>query len=109
MLFSVRRTIRFFFQRRRLGFDESELWNLDLTCAQLIAPRIRAFIDTFEARSVPCNKEQREWRETLEKMYTAFQLISNTDGATYILTDKEQEDIEEGLDLFREYFFHLWD
>jgi hypothetical protein len=105
---------RFFWQRRNRGFDDSELWSLDYTCAKLMAPRLRAFID-YGICGVPSKLAEPsieegtdEWREILEKIQKAFQAIVDCDSAMYMLTDKEHKEIEEGLDLFREYFFHLW-
>jgi hypothetical protein len=115
---------RFFWQRRFRGFDDSELWSLDYTCAKLMAPRLRAFIDTWDCRSAPMSCFDNNswpysdqdfedanviWRRSLEKMYKAFKLIVDSDGTTYMLSTEEQAEIEEGLDLFREHFFELWD
>lgn len=115
------RAWRFFWQRRFRGFDDSELWSLDYTCARLMAPRLRAFIDQFGGRSVPCSftsiqewkpitdEQCQAWVATLEKIQRAFQLIVDCDSATYMLSNEERQEIEKGLDLFREYFFALWD
>jgi len=114
---SLMRSIKFFWQRRTRGFDDSELWSLDYTCAKLMAPRIRAFIDQYGGRSVPCDMDEnisfedrsKAWVEILEKIYRAFKLTVDSDGATYILTEEEQKAIEEGLDLFRARHNDLWD
>jgi len=49
------------------------------------------------------------WLVMLEKMHRAFKLIVDSEGAMYMLTEEEQAEVKTGLDLFREYFFHLWD
>jgi hypothetical protein len=103
------RKARWFVQRRKRGFDDTELWSLDLTIAAFVEPRLRAFIDTFQARSVPSDMESEDWLEKLEKMHRAFYLIVKEDGKMMPPDSPESKEIEEGLDLFREYFFHLWD
>lgn len=106
---NAKRLVRFFFQRRRRGFDESELWSLYSTIARFVEPRLRAFIDTYEARSYPCDLTPEEWRSKLEKMHRAFVLITQEDGAMFMLKESELAEVEEGLDLFRVWFTHLWD
>lgn len=103
------RQARWFAQRRKRGFDDTELWSLDFTIAKFIEPRLRAFIDQFQARSVPCDMEQKDWLEKLEKMHRAFHLIVKEDCKMMLPDSPESKEVEEGLDLFREYFFHLWD
>jgi len=49
------------------------------------------------------------WLVMLEKMHRAFKLIVDSDGAIYMLTEEERTEVETGLNLFREHFFHLWD
>ena len=40
---SIRRHLKWFIQRRIKGFDERELWNLDITVAEFILPRFIEF------------------------------------------------------------------
>ena len=57
--------------------------------------------------SHPYGLTNKKWNKIVSKMVQAFDLIVNTDAARR--TDKEHEVVNEGLDLFREYFFDLWD
>lgn len=114
-LFDIKRNLKFFWQRRTRGFDDSELWSLDYTCAKLMAPRLRAFIDKacigVPGRmddSLPFEEREKEWKAILTKIQLSFQRIVDSDGATYMYSETEQKEIEEGLDLFREWFFNLW-
>lgn len=120
-LIMIKRKLKHFWQRRTRGFDNSELWNLDLTIARFIAPRLRAFIDEFNNPIVPVSVGQtgalkqydssksEEWKAKLEKMHKAFQLIVDSECAFYNLSTEQQIAIEDGLDLFRKHFHDLWD
>ena len=91
-------------ERRRRGFDNTELWNLDMTISRFILPRLKEFKDCTYGYPAKF-KSHKEWDEILDKMIEAFELTSS-DKSWYDL-DKDKI-IKEGLDLFREYFFALW-
>jgi len=111
------RPVRFFFQRRRRGFDESELWSLDYTFARLMRPRLRAFIDEFGGRSVPSflgeniaiEERSEEWLEILRKIHRALELMESCESAYYTLSEQEHEEVSEGLKLFSEHIRDIWD
>lgn len=88
-------------QRKKRGFDDTELWCLDCTIASFILPRLKVFREKL--CSHPGCMTFQEWKEILDKMIVAFKLynISFPD-------NDEAFKIEEGLDLFRKYFHHLW-
>lgn len=96
------------FKKERLenGFDESETWALDSTIAKFILPRLKCFYNDGDILSYPGNLTSKEWSEIVYKMVKAFDLIVNVDVAKR--TEEEVKAVEEGLDLFREYFFDLW-
>lgn len=96
------------FKKERLenGFDESETWALDSTIAKFILPRLKCFYNDGDILSYPGNLTSKEWSEIVYKMVKAFDLIVNVDAAKR--TEEEVKAVEEGLDLFREYFFDLW-
>jgi len=104
------RKIHFLWQRLTRGFDDSELWSLNTTVAAFIEPRLRAYIDTYN-HGFPMGLDggNEAWLVMLEKMHRAFKLIVDSEGAMYMLTEEEQAEVETGLNLFREHFFHLWD
>lgn len=93
-------------QRLERGFDSSELWSLKDTITNFVLPRLKVFAD--EPCGYPgCFDNENEWKEILEKMVRAFE-ISKKDGDGFVLTDKEGEEFDEGMELFKEYFFSLW-
>jgi len=86
------------------GFSNSELWNLDVSIAIFVYPRLRQFRDNLNG--YPGSMTEKEWVEILDKMLYAFELIID-DCSTF---DKEkQEQINEGLKLFGENLQCLWD
>lgn len=87
-------------QRLERGFDDSETWALDCTIAKFIEPRLRRFKEI--KAGYPANISEEKWDDILDKMIYAFECINKD--TTY---DNEDQ-VNEGLDLFRKYFFNLW-
>ena len=113
-------------QRLECGFDDSEVWNLDLTIAKFVLPRIERLKKTF-AGYPGFLKNENEWKEILEKICKAFRLYINCDNdciedlRTINLLHgddkpdelekilKDHEDYEEGMNLFFKYWKWLGD
>ena len=87
-------------------FPIEEVWNTDNTIAQLIVPRLQAFKALDKHGYCPAFKDMREWNNAIQKMIDAFELMKYVSGVD---TKEEERIVEEGLDLFRKYFRHLWD
>ena len=88
--------------------EEENLWDLDITIAKFIEPRLRAFAQS--ASGYPDTNPHRvgfdsleEWKAAVIKMADAFAVVKNGNAI------HENEECKEGLDLFREHYFHLWD
>ena len=88
-------------QREKYGFDERETWDLHTVIAAFVYPRLKMFAEY--AASVPMGMKPLEWRDILKKMVRAFELIITDQVGTH------RSEVKEGLDLFREYLFDLWD
>lgn len=86
-------------QRLQRGFDSSETWNLDSTISQFIEPRLEVF--KKETQGCPAELTDEEWDNILNKMLFAFHCINTED-------HDHNAEVQEGLDLFRKYFFSLW-
>ena len=93
----------FYEQRMKQGFDESETWSLDSTIAKFILPRLKVLKDV--KAGYPAHLTMENWDNILQKMIDAFAIYSNDCCRP---NDEEEDKINEGLDLFREYFRHLW-
>jgi hypothetical protein len=96
-------------QRRDRGFDDTELWGLDDTFSRFILPRLKAL---RQHKLEPPNKtmELAVWYSLLDKMIRSFELLLPEGGGAWsrgTLNDRERAQLQEGLDLFRKYFFAL--
>lgn len=87
-------------QRLERGFDDSETWALDCTIAKFIEPRLRRFKEI--KAGYPAIMSEEKWDDILDKMIYAFECINKD-----TVSDNE-DSVDEGLDLFRKYFFNLW-
>lgn len=99
-----KREEEFSLQRRTRGFDNSETWALDQTIVDFILPRLKVFKELTVGFPVKFDTMQ-EWQDVLDQMIEAFELMHLRD---HYAEDVDDMKINRGLDLFREYFFHLW-
>ncbi len=111
-----------FFQRRRRGFDDSELWSLDDTILQFILPRLKRFrakervgwpgpqaifnidYDKYEALSDEeqddlSDRSLEEWDRILDKMIRAIELQVE-DGGTFFKLNPEWKEGDPRRDQF---------
>lgn len=111
----MNRTFKHWWQRRTRGWDDSETWDLDVTLARLIAPRLRRFLEVsngipisyFEfddgKQVTPDEAALTAWHSDLAKMLKAFDRIAKMPWAD----DVESPEVTEGLELFAKHFREL--
>ncbi len=132
---NIGRPLKFFYQRRTRGFDDSETWDMSVTFSEFILPRLRAYREMYDDpknkfMGVPCSithpdesndsgeiaKARELWLSYLDQMIIAFDSIVNED-EFWIKTstenlkeemDKMYKQREVGLKLFAQYFQNLW-
>ncbi len=103
---SDKRYERFLEHEKEHGWSPDELWSLDATLATWLTPRLKGFRNQVEKGFTPgCIETNEEWLEILDKMIASFEIIQNEDT---VAIHNENDMVQEGLDLFREYFFCLW-
>lgn len=92
-------------QRKLRGFDDSEIWNFDITLAKFIIPRLERFKQVCDGYPY-CDdvKSFQDWITVLNKIIASFSEIACKDDGD----DRDEDIINEGLDLFRKYYFYLW-
>ncbi len=88
-------------QRRKRGFDDTELWNLDITIAKFIIDRLRIF--RKQTHSYPNNLTEKEWDNILKEIIFCFEEFVNNDG----LSEEPFNRMKHGLELFKKHFFNL--
>lgn len=104
-----KRSIRFWWQRRTRGWDDSETWNLDTSFEEWILPRLKRYRELY--CGYPSYTTEQEWQLIVDKMILAFQLRKDLRDDWSIELERDpdiQQAIAEGLDLFREHYFALW-
>lgn len=97
--------LKYKWQRITRGFSDKELWNLDITIAKFIYPRLERLIDY--QHGYPAEFTEEEWNEVLKRMIRAFKIISSDD--FWDMDVEKKCVIESGLDFFRKHYFSLWD
>ena len=99
-------------QRITRGFDDTEMWNLFMTTAKFILPRLKVFkkytYTTPLIENTISAATNKEWDEILDKMIYAFESIVRDDmNSTNCRIEYPKQ--KEGLSLFGEHFLSLWD
>lgn len=107
-LLNDQRQSRWAQERQEQGFDSTELWDLQITLAQFILPRLKAFKDNTGGH--PLDITQEEWVSSIDRMIWSFEQIVNDDNFKETLEERlaYNERIQKGLHLFAENFRSLW-
>ena len=105
--------------KKKNGFDPSECWNLDRQIALFVLPRLMHFrkihhglfnVNSTKAGSIEkfAYYSEEETNLRLDKMINAFKWIAFN--AYYSSVDENEfKNVKEGLKLFAEHYFDLWD
>ena len=105
ILEKLKRKIKFFFQRRLRGFDDSEIWSLDQDLAKHILPRLKRYKEVNGGHPQELSWEQ--WMDILDEMIQTFEFLASD--AKYDCFDKSKwKEINKGLHLFAKYYSDLW-
>ena len=96
--------------KNKTGVSPDETWNLDISIAKFLVPRLKAFKNMTNGYPMNLSEEYgknafNEWIKILDQMIYAFKLIEND---KMIYSEDQNKKIEKGLDLFRKYFRDLW-
>jgi hypothetical protein len=90
-------------EQAKYGFDEREMWSLDLTFAVYIYPRLKYFRDAVVVGIF----HDDEMKKDVDKMLWSFAEIVKQNH--YANGDKEyNRKLQEGLRLFAKRYFALW-
>lgn len=94
-------------QREERGFDNTELWNFDVTVIRYLTPRLQVFKEISPHHPV-CFNSLDEWKQTIDTIIKGF--------SNYILyseneiqwDDWNDKEFKNSLDLFFKYFNNFW-
>lgn len=101
----IRRRLRFLWQKVTRGFSDDELWNLDVTIARFVLPRLRRF--RARTHGYPGGMTEEEWDDKLREMVWAFDRIANDAGLDALQNDQAR--INAAMLEFGRHFRDLWD
>ena len=87
-------------QRKERGFDDSELWSLDVTISKFITPRLEQYINTYP------NGEDCDFISDCKEFLEAMKLCAS--GGSIVLNTTDMEKYQQKLDLFPKIFKGLW-
>ena len=93
-------------QRQERGFDDTETWSLFTTISDFIYPRLLAFKE-YKC-DYPINLTPKNWDKILDKMIFAFKFYSDEYKREESASSETIQKVQEGMDLFVEYFRDLW-
>lgn len=96
---------RYYKQHQENGFDDTETWGLDTTLSNLILPRLKRFREVNNG--YPVGITENQWLDKLDSMIMAFE-FSVHKYEVMDRTDKENEQIKQGLKDFAEGYYDLW-
>jgi len=116
--FKIRRPMQFLCQKLRYGVSYQDCWSLDIYFAKRAVPALKMFINMHRC-GMPIIWKNRltdhdalleewgpVWEAILWKMLDGFERQVE-DECTFELDELEYR--EECMDLFREFYFNLWD
>jgi len=114
----LKNNIKWFIQRGKRGYSDSDLWDFDSYLAEIISKGLKEFSE--EIHGVPDDiakkfkdedkeliESVKEWKRILLEISWTFE---NTDLIDRVEYDKEVlKRYNNGWRLFKKYFYHLWD
>ena len=98
-------------QLKKLGayVNPKDTWNLDVAIAKFVLPRLKLYKKLTNGYPGIPGYSYEQWMDDIDKMIAAFELIANDSNfKLFKQNSMEAEIIEDGLDLFRKYYFDLW-
>jgi hypothetical protein len=96
-------------QRDERGFDDTETWNLDVTLAKFIVPRLKVFKELNNGYPSKF-KAKEEWDKVLDEMIEGFELYSDKwkCSSDQNMLNLEEHKRKQAVKLLGEYFYDLW-
>lgn len=122
---TIKLSLKHWYQRKTVGYDDSELWSLDFSIARFVLPRLKAFRQQ-KINGVPASflskdggdspeevdKAIEAWKAEIDKMILAFEIIAEPD---YEVAEEKYGDwksqdkkTKAGLTSFAKHFLNLW-
>jgi hypothetical protein len=122
-LWKYYRPVKFLYQRLTRGWPDSDLWSLDYATIKFIYPRLKAlrelpphgtpvhptdlYPEGHDEAGLPRALTTEEWDAILGEMLIGMKMVVDED--CYPLDPEQHAQLEKSMDVFREWFFALWD
>lgn len=103
LLKNLKRFFLFGYQKRTRGFSDDDTWNLDVTIAKFILPRLIKFRE--KNNGYPYGMSESEYAQILDDMIYSFDAITKQWDKDFVA---DNDRIQKGLDLFAKYYRALW-
>lgn len=106
--FGVKRALKYWWQRRARGWDDSDTWSLDHTIARFTLPRLKRFRELnngFPGGGDPPMTMER-WQGLLDDMIYAMEICA--DDERWFDNDNDWKRVERGWEAFGRHFRDLW-
>lgn len=100
----AKRSVRFWWQRRTRGWDDSETWGLDSTIAKWTLPRLRRFRELNFGH--PGDMTMEEWNSTIDDMIYGLEVCEKESDS--VVVDCDWDRVQRGLEAFGRHFRNLW-
>lgn len=96
--------LRWFLQRLTRGYSDDEVWSFRYAHARWCLKRLRAF--RAKMKTHPAELTPEQWWDYISTMIEAFEIIERDDTDEI---DREFGGVRRGLQLFADWYLHLWD
>jgi len=97
--------LKFFKKDETFHIEDKETWNLDVSLAKLILPRLIKFNQL--RNGCPMSLTETEWSDCLNQMIEAFEWYSGENRWNENEFEMMQKH-QKGIDLFAKYYNCLW-
>ena len=100
-------------QYKQRGFDDSEIWNLDMSLSLFLLPRLKRLREVIQGYPPIC-KSFEEWISILDEIIWMFATYSSDTYQNYEPKNKQyfeevNQRIEKASELLGKYWTYFWD
>lgn len=100
-------------QYKQRGFDDSEIWNLDMSLSLFLLPRLKRLREVIQGYPPIC-KSFEEWISILDEIIWMFETYSSDEYQNYEPKNKQyfeevNQRIEKASELLGKYWTYFWD
>lgn len=107
---TARQWIKWSWQRAFRGYADCDLWSIDFYISEILSNMIKDFREN--THGYPNELTPEDWDKILEKIENGFNASKKIQNMEYEGTEEYEalhKIFDEGMDLFKEWYFGLWD